>query len=46
VVLPRETPRVELIEPWARIRAGAAPDEPVDYYRVRAFRIVEASRDL
>ena len=41
VVLPRETPRAELIEPWARIRAGVSPDEPVDYYRVRAFRIVE-----
>lgn len=41
VVLPRETPRVELIEPWARIRAGAGPGERVYYYRVRAFRIVE-----
>ena len=41
VVLPRETPRAELIEPWARIRVGALPEEPVDYYRVRAFRIVE-----
>jgi len=46
VVLPRETPRAELIEPWARIRAGATPDERVDYYRVRAFRIVEPKRDM
>lgn len=45
VVLPRETPRVELIEPWARIRAGATFDEPVDYYRVRAFRVVEPKRE-
>jgi len=44
VVLPRETPRAELIESWARIRAGAAPDELVDYYRVRAFRIVARAR--
>lgn len=46
VVLPRETPRVELIEPWARIRAGAAPGEAVQYYRVRAFRIVEPKSEL
>ncbi|MBD3293440.1 MAG: AMMECR1 domain-containing protein [Armatimonadia bacterium] len=46
VVLPRETPRAELIEPWARIRAGVTSDEPVDYYRVRAFRIVEPKREL
>ncbi len=41
VVLPRETPQRELMEPWARIRAGVGPDEPIDCYRVRAFRIVE-----
>lgn len=44
VVLPAETPRGELIERWARIRASAAPDEPVDYYRVSAFRIMETDR--
>lgn len=41
VVLPGETPRVELLEPWARIRAGVGESERVDYYRVRAFRILE-----
>jgi AMMECR1 domain-containing protein len=41
VVLPGETPHLELAIKWARIRAGAAPDEPVEYFRVRAFRIAE-----
>lgn len=41
VVLPGETPRAELPEPWARIRAGVGESDPVDYYRVRAFRILE-----
>jgi len=41
VVLPGETPRAELVEPWARIRAGVGASERVDYYRVRAFRILE-----
>lgn len=41
VVLTGETPRAELLEPWARIRAGVGESERVDYYRVRAFRILE-----
>lgn len=41
VVLPGETPRAELLEPWARIRAGVGASDRVDYYRVRAFRILE-----
>lgn len=46
VVLPRETPRAELIEPWARIRASVGLYEDVDYYRVRAFRIVETDPEM
>ncbi len=41
VVLPRETPHHELMERWARIRAGADPHEHVDYYRIEAYRVVE-----
>ncbi len=41
VVLPAETPRAELMESWARIRAGVGESDRVDYYRVRAFRILE-----
>jgi len=44
VVLPGETPRHELMEPWARIRAGVTESDPVAYYRVRAFRILEPQR--
>lgn len=41
VVLPAETPHAALMETWARIRAGASPDEPVSFYRVSAFRIIQ-----
>lgn len=41
VSLPGETPHQELMIKWARIRAGAAEDEPVEYYRVRAVRVME-----
>ena len=41
VVLPGETPHLNLAIKWARVRAGAAPDEPVEYFRIRAFRIAE-----
>jgi len=33
------------MEPWARIRAGVGETEPVDYYRARAFRILEPVRE-
>ncbi len=42
VSLPGETPYQELMIKWARIRAGAADGEPVQYYRVRAFRVMES----
>jgi len=45
VVLPAETPRAELMEPWARVRAGVGESDRVDYYRVRAFRILEPVRE-
>ncbi len=45
VVLPAETPRAELMEPWARIRAAVGESDRVDYYRVQAFRILEPPRD-
>ena len=45
VVLPAETPRAELMEPWARTRAGVGESDRVDYYRVRAFRILEPPRE-
>jgi len=41
VSLPGETPHQKLMIQWARIRAGAADDETVEYYRVRACRVVE-----
>ena len=41
VVLPGETRHLNRVIKWARIRAAAGPDEPVDYFRVRAFRIAE-----
>ncbi|MFQ6131353.1 MAG: AMMECR1 domain-containing protein [Armatimonadota bacterium] len=41
VVLPGETTHLDRMIKWARIRAGAEPDEEVDYFRVRAFRIAE-----
>ena len=45
VVLPGETPHLELAIRWARARAGAEPEEPVEYFRVRAFRIA-GGRDI
>jgi AMMECR1 domain-containing protein len=41
VVLPGETPHLERAIKWARIRAAAEPNEVVDYFRIRAFRIAE-----
>ena len=41
VVLPGETPHLSLAIRWARVRAGAGKDEPVEYFRIRAFRIAE-----
>jgi AMMECR1 domain-containing protein len=41
VVLPGETPHLALAIRWARVRAGAERDEPVEYFRIRAFRIAE-----
>lgn len=41
VVLPGETRHLDRVIEWARIRAAAEPGEPVDYFRVRAFRIAE-----
>ncbi len=46
VVLPGETwQRARMIK-WARIRAGAKPEEAVDYFRVRAFRVAEPQPQL
>ena len=44
VVLPGETPHLGRAIEWARTRAAAEPDEPVDYFRIRAFRIAEPKR--
>lgn len=44
VVLPGETPHRDLMIEWARIRAGAADDEPVEHFRVSAHRILEPVR--
>jgi AMMECR1 domain-containing protein len=44
VVLPGETGRRDRMIRWAMIRAGAAPGEAVDYFRIRAFRIAEPQR--
>jgi len=44
VVLPGETPHLDRAVKWARTRAAAKPDEPVDYFRIRAFRIAEPKR--
>ena len=44
VVLPGETPHLDRAIKWARTRAAAKPDEPVDYFRIRAFRIAEPKR--
>jgi len=41
VVLPGETPHLSLAVKWARVRAGAGPDEAVEYFRIRAFRVAE-----
>ena len=41
VVLPGETPHRDLMIKWALIRSGAGENDVVDYFRVRAFRIVE-----
>jgi len=41
VVLPGETPHLDLAIQWARIRAGIGPTDRVDYFRLRAFRIAE-----
>ena len=51
VVLPGETAHLDRMLEWARTRAAAEPAEPVDYFRIRAFRIAEhkeplPSRDL
>jgi AMMECR1 domain-containing protein len=42
VVLPGETRRRVLAVRWARVRAGAGPNETVEYFRLQAFRIAEA----
>jgi AMMECR1 domain-containing protein len=44
VVLPGETPHRDLMLRWARIRAGAADDEPVEHFRLSAHRILEPVR--
>lgn len=44
VVLPGETPHLDRAIEWARTRAAAEPEEPVDYFRIRAFRIAEPKR--
>jgi AMMECR1 domain-containing protein len=41
VVLPGETRHRDRMIAWARIRAAAEPGEPIDYFRIRAFRIAE-----
>ena len=41
VSLPGETPHRELLVEWARIRAGAVEGEPVELYRVIAYRVIE-----
>ncbi len=43
VVLPGETPHHELMIEWARIRASAGDRERVEYFRVRAFRVLQPS---
>lgn len=45
VVLPGETPHLELAIKWAKIRAGVEPGEPVEYFRIRAYRIVEPPKN-
>ncbi len=45
VVLPGETPHRDLMIKWARIRAGASENDAVDFFHVRAFRIIEPTRD-
>ncbi len=41
VVLSGETPHVERMLRWARIRAGAREGEPVEYFRLEVVRFVE-----
>jgi AMMECR1 domain-containing protein len=44
VVLPGETRRLDRAIRWARIRARAEEGEAVEYFRVRAFRVMEPSQ--
>ena len=43
VVLSGETPRRENLMLWGRIRAGAGPNTPVSYFRIRDVRMKEAA---
>ena len=41
VVLSGETPHPELVERWARIRAGAPAGAPVQLFRIEDVRMIE-----
>jgi AMMECR1 domain-containing protein len=41
VVLPGETAHRDLMIRWARIRAAARPEERLEFFRLRAARIIE-----
>lgn len=41
VVLNGETRDLHSMEKWGRIRAGAGPDDAVDYYRLDVMRFIE-----
>jgi MEMO1 family protein len=41
VVLPGESPRRQRMVTWARVRAGAKPGERVEFFRIRAVRVME-----
>ena len=43
VVLSGETARRENLPLWGRIRAGAGPNTPVQYFRIRDVRMKEAA---
>lgn len=43
VVLSGETSRRENLMLWGRIRAGAGPNTPVQYFRIHAIRMKEAA---